>query len=746
MLRGQNNQYTKNRVPAYYARNKVYPDSHARVDWQTRTSRRVHDGLSLPTNYGLDTTSDDINESPYSSPYYTNGRYNSDNLVVQRSSAASVQGCESLLMIRNYADDFTDSDVQTTLEMWQGKQIRFEVEYNGKIVGNTIGIKNTGGSTGLLSLYLSTTPDGEPIYETTIDLKTVNKDHFEHKTVYCMTPIMPNITLHNKLYARLEIWDEIEKERSQNPFNTGRKIEIQATGIKDHTACVYELGPKNLPARETYDYKPYPSCPLIGLIYNNYKSIPVDRTENEKNGATISLNGYDYNIFCIKDDSHAEVLIYDVSNNSIVAGTDIAVDGRVEQLNIAQVTDTNQNTWVYYVDGYSPLQKFKIGEWQSSAIIPTDPEDDSQPALAASIIVMHNNRLYLAGFRGDPNLVQISAIDATGPTWEVMPYRIYTPNRSPYDTSTNPVRAIVEYTNDQLMILGDHFVSMFQSNINIEDGTPSQVGIFTDGIGIQSQGDVCNYKGVIYSFDPVEGIRYYAGAVWKKVAGSGSIDSLFSRVDMSKPRKLWGYSNKLYLNYTDMIDGKRKALIWDMGMNYQQYPWFQDTDIPFCDIRFGHDFNLVGIHPDFPCIMRLYAKDVWRRLDTPIVFERHTKYISIPGNANDAIIKRVHNKVLANSDRWWFFSVSPDKQFLKQVRGKDSWFRVPCWNTVQEEEPTETPFPKQDIYEQSATIRLTLSNLKIRCSAIQEKIKCKTFRAQANLVSVLFESGVEQYD
>ena len=43
----------------------------------------------------------------------------------------------------------------------------------------------------------------------------------------------------------------------------------------------------------------------------------------------------------------------------------IQVDGRVEQLNIAQVTDTNKVTWVYYVDGYSLLQRFKIGVWET---------------------------------------------------------------------------------------------------------------------------------------------------------------------------------------------------------------------------------------------------------------------------------------------------------------------------------------------------------------------------------------------
>ena len=90
--RWMNNPHAKGRVPVYYANNRVYPGSYAPTDTQTRTSRRIHDGFVLSQNFGLDTTSDDINSSIYSSPYYINGRYNSDNLITQRANSASVQG------------------------------------------------------------------------------------------------------------------------------------------------------------------------------------------------------------------------------------------------------------------------------------------------------------------------------------------------------------------------------------------------------------------------------------------------------------------------------------------------------------------------------------------------------------------------------------------------------------------------------------------------------------------------------
>ena len=824
--RWQNSPHPHGRTPGYYANNNLYPGAYAQSGAQTRTSRRVHDGFMINSNYGLDTTSDDINSSPYSSPYYINGRYNSDNLTTQRGNSASVQGTKFLLSPFENEQEVSLDDMQTTIEMWQGKQIKFEIPYNGKVVGNTIMLKNTGECTGILSIYFSTKPDAVPIYETSIDLCKVSPDRFEKYTLHSMTVIPQLANPKKKLYVRMEIWDEVSQERSANPFNPGRKIEIAATGLGNHEACVYRLQDKNTMVEEKYEYKPYPSRPLIGLIYSDYTSVPVDRIDNMKTGGTVSLNGYRYDIFCIKDGSGAKVLIYDKEMNKLVDETNIKVDGRVKQLNIAQVTDTNKETWVYYVDGYSPLQRFKIGEWKSMAFNTGSADNviaqidsatffdtdlgqqsgyytftfndgtwwyneeevdiatygitlvggspsvgavinisytvtsggtktvesieyvDARPVVGASLIMFHNNRLYLAGFRNDPNLVQISSIEAAGPNFTQFPYRFYTPNRSPYDTSLTPITAMVEYASDQIMFLGKTFFTIFQtysssSAASLEGSMPTQISTYVDSAGVQSQGDVVNYKGVIYSFDQKEGIRRYSGATWSKLPTT--VDSHYDRVDMTKPRKIWGYANKLYFNYIDSIDHRAKCLIWDMGMNYQQYPWFQDVDIPFCDARFDETEDLIGIHPDYPCIMRLYAEDTWARLDTPIVFRRDTKYLNLPGNAADFIVKRVHVKIINNANRWWWLSINGDKQNMTQFRGHDKWFRQPVWDTITVDEPAETPFPVEDVFEENAIYRMSLTNLRLACSAVQVRVRVKTFRSQANLVSVGLEVAPKQY-
>lgn len=744
-VRGQNSKYPRYYPPSYYTNNQQYVASYGPIQSPTRVSRRIHDGLTIDRNYGLDTTADDINSSPYSSPYYINGRYNSDNLTTQRGNSASVQGCVRLLTIGDEIHDFTENDIQTTLEIWQGKQIKFEIPYDGKVVGNTITLRNPGHSTGNLSIYLSASDGGRPISETSIDLCKVSEDKFEHFTLYSNIVVPKEANTRGKLYVRMEIWGEVSKERSVNPFNTGKKVEIAATGDGSHEACVYKLTNKNTPANEEkYEYKPYPSRPLLGLIYNPWHSLPTNKEGQEKEGATIALNGYRYDLFTIQNDTETKMVIYDPAMNKTI-NNNIKIDGRANHVNLVQVDDK-----IYYVDGFSPLQKFTIGQWTSSEVHNGSATDDTQPVIGASLIFKCTNRVYLGGFRFDRNLMQVSMIDESGPLVEVF-YRFYAPDQYPEEVSINPITALESFTTDGVFIGGENFLSQFvardlEGTSGAAKALPQQEATFADGIGVRSQGDIVNFKGTLYSFDPDEGLRYYTGSVWRTVAGTNDVDSLYDRVDMDKPRKLWGYAKKLYFNYTDKIDGKAKCLVVDFSMNYQQYPVFQDVDIPFCDVRIHDDFELIGIHPDYPCIMKLYAEDTWRRLDSPIEFERDTKHLSVPGNMADMIVKRAHFKVLANADRYWYVSLGSDKQYQKQYRGIDHWYRQPVWATVDVVEPVEEPFPFEDVYEYDATFRCTLSHLRIQCSSIQMKVKCKTFRAQASLISESFEAQIRNYN
>lgn len=730
--RWQNNQYVKHRAPTYYSRNKLYPDSGAPVESQTRTSRRMHEGLTIDRNYGLDATSDDLNASPYSSPYYVNGRYNSQNLTTQTGNSASVQGSKELLTLYDEPQPFP-SGPTTTISIWQGKQIRFKMPYSNKIVGTKIQLRNTGGCKGILSIYFSATEGGPILGEVAVDLCGVSQDNFETRTLHMMTPVKWDANPRGEIYIRMEVWDEVDCKRSSNPYNTGRKVDIMATGVYNHEEWVYKLGEKNVPVREAPSYVSGLNAPALALIYNSWHSIPVNRIEGVDYGATVSSHGYLYDIFAITNDIEAELVIYDRQTNQTLV-TDIPVDTRAEAVNLVQAAG-----YVYYVDGYSPLRRLAIGLW-----LPEAAGETNMPVVGASLISFHANRIWLAGFRYDPNLVQYSEITDKGPEYENFLWRFYVPDESPLATSDNPITAMVEYQPDRLMFANAKGFSLYATSADPATELPTQVSIHSDGAGVASAGDITSYRGVIYSFDPDEGIRRFTGSMWNKIPAA--MDSHIERVDMTKPRKMWGYAYKLYFNYTDSIDGKAKCIVWDMAMNYQQYPWFQDIDLPFCDVRADNDFNLIGIHPDFPCIMKLYEVDTWRRLDSPIEFERHTKYLSLPGNSSDMILKRVYNKVIANSNRWWWIALSFDKDNLHPDRGVQAWYRLPTWSTELKKGQVEDQFYNEDIYEQYATSLLALPNLHTRAMTTQVRIRCKTFRNQCNLISTVLEAQSRPYN
>lgn len=737
--RSQFQPHTTHRPPTYYANNRIYPNSNAPVESQTRISRRVHDGLSVDRNYGLDTVSDDVSSSIYSSPYYVNGRYNSSNQTTQSGNSSSVQGCTRLLTINDRLAPFPEQEFTTTIKLWQGKQIKFELPYNGKIVGTIISLKNTDACQGVLSIYLSAKENGPVLAEMSVDLCTTSQDNFEEHKLYTMTPIAWDANPKGKIYVRMEIWDEVSCKRSSNPYNTGKAIELMACGETGHKEWVYKLGEKNRPVRETPDYKPAPSVPMLGFIYNDWESVPTNRIEGVDYGATVADNGYLYDIFCIKNSTEAQVVIYDRQANSVLTDIDIPVDSQIENLNLVQAAD-----YVYYVDGYSALRKFKVGEWKAQEVTSENP-----PVLGASLITFHNNRIWLAGFRYDPNLVQYSEIGVNeqgeaGPQYDNFLWRFYVPDRSPLATSDRPITAMVEYQPDRLMIATTDEPTLYATSSDPASELPTQVGIHSDGAGVASAGDITSFRGIIYSFDPDEGIRRFTGSMWNKIPAA--LDSHIERVDMTKPRKLWGYAYKLYFNYTDRIDGKAKCIVWDMAMNYQQYPWFQDIDLPFCDVRADDNFELIGIHPDFPCIMRLYDNDTWRRLDTPIYFRRDTKYLSLPGNAADMILQRVFAKVIANSNRIWDFGLSFDRDDLNPNRGIQAWYRIPTYATEPLPIDLESPFAVEDIYEQYSTSLLTIPNLNARAVSVQVRVACKTFRNQAGLVSVLLEARPRSYN
>ena len=82
---------------------------------------------------------------------------------------------------------------------------------------------------------------------------------------------------------------------------------------------------------------------------------------------------------------------------------------------------------------------------------------------------------------------------------------------------------------------------------------------------------------------------------------------------------------------------------------------------------------------------------------------------------------------------------------MTQFRGHDKYYRQPVWDTITVQEPAETPFPFEDVFEENAIYQMSLTNIRLQCSAVQVRAKTKTFRNQANLVSIALEVQPRQF-
>ncbi len=736
------------RLSWWNSQNEIYEGIYARGQSQTRSSRRLHDGLMEAANYGLDADDDDQNTSAFASPYYVNGRYFSKRAKVNRANISSRYGIYRRICPDERLVDFTDDDILTWLKLRQGERWEFQLNCeNNQVIGNTITIRNTGKSKGYLLIEAAQDRELSPDYMTFIALRDLT-DEAVHKKLYDINTITPE---NGSLWISLSIYDDIkdmhldledESRRdypdTSEPFAQNTYIEIAASGMASRQIAEYEMPNTNRRLQEIqYDYHRKPSAPLIGLIYSTWAPVPVDKIGNEQDGATVFRDGHRYDIFAGNNGTDAKLFIYDYEKNSFVDGVDIPIDLTTPIVYIGQPDDS-----VYFVDKAHALRQFVIGSWEASDVTADNSESGTplQAPDGAGLLCFYNNRLYLANFPDEPNLAMCSQIEKDGPHYNEFPYRWYIPNKNQKETSSMPITAVVPYSSTSIMFATTKTASLFTASASFETGIPTLLDFYGDNTGVESQGDICNYAGTIYQFSSTEGIRRFNGAKWEVVPNS--VNRLFRRVDMSKPRKLFGYSNGLYFSYIDSVDGQQKVLFWDMLMNYQQYPWFQDTNISFADVRADKEFNILSTHAKYLCVENIYHTDTWADFDTPIVLERHSKYFQVPGLANDMILRRLWPTFLGDSTRSWWVALS--LQTKRTMANIDAVNNVFVWRKVVHKS-IEKPDAPTDIFKNVDTeqpgIKRTSIDLSASAISFQWRIKTYTFDSQANMLYVLPEIG-----
>ena len=341
---------------------KFYPDTYSRTTkpWQTRVGRRNRENATFSNLLGLNTAFDDLHKRDGDSPFLRNVRYMGNKQTVQRAQVTSRDGAK-LLGIKEYAviDAYPE---QYHIELWEGQAIEFNVEPTDKlIICGSLMIRNKEGAAGRLRVFLKQDHDSRPICDANIALDGISQNEYVERSFRFINPLRAT----SGLTLRLEVEGDIEPDACGD-IAEGRKIWITASGYKNHLAAAYSSPNVNECMREeAYDWKDEPSIPCVKLFYST--GTPM------KKGHMVCTDEGKFLVFPIKYDSGIELWRFNVDTHvfSQIDTSEAPVDSRAAAVRFAQGLGK-----LYFVDGYSPLQRIDLSTWKAELAIAKQEDID----------------------------------------------------------------------------------------------------------------------------------------------------------------------------------------------------------------------------------------------------------------------------------------------------------------------------------------------------------------------------------
>ena len=640
-----------------------YPDAYSRTTkpWQTRTGRRNREFASFANMLGLNTTFDDLHKQDGDSPFLRNVRYMGDKQTAQRAQVTSRNGAE-LMGIKSFGTIAAYPE-QYHIEMWEGRSIEFNIEPTDRlIIGGSLRIRNKEGASGRLRVYLKKNHGTRPICDANIALEHISRNEYVEREFKFIQPLNAK----DGLTIRLEVEGDVEPDTCGD-IAEGRKIWLAASGYKHHLGANYTSPNVNECMREeAYDWKDEPSIPCMKLIYST--GTPM------KKGTMVCTKDGKFLVFPVKENNAITLWRFNVETKVFtqIDTTDGPVDSRADAVRFAQGLGK-----LYFVDGYSPLQRIDLTSWKSELAIakqedidePNVTPQDMQAQPGASLIIRINNRIWLAGFKEDPNFVQYSILNSITGTPDAKTENagvqydqfsdiswFYSPDRSPKDSVCGPITALANFEG-KLVIFRTNGCSLWKPAS--EFSSPSQQDMYSYNIGIENQEDVCNFNGTLFFYNRSEGIRRFSGS--DASFQSIPIDNELRKLPYDGPRFMIGHANKLRL-YCDLKDrGYADHNFIYHTILANRSPWYCDDKTPVCwAVGDQNSDAIYAMHPLYPAIYEIDADGQYTDFDSSITMQYHTPYKS-PGELSGwTILHRVLLKLVASSTNIWYVGVDFD--------------------------------------------------------------------------------------
>lgn len=695
-----------------------HPGIYARTTdtWTTRYYNRKADPIF--NMFGLCTQPDDFHKKDGSSPYLTNVRFMGEREAEQRAQVMSRRGAVFRGTLGEDRLPRLISEGNAYINLFEGKAIEWVEDHSKLLTGILLYLYNEGGATGYIKITIRDNVTKEELANGVINTEQINKNGYSELFTRFITPVAQT-----RVLVRMEILDDVRDEEDRTENRDVRAIRILAQQGFTHQYAIYNLPNTNDALEEIpFVFQDDFSKPLMGVTVNDWQPLP--------RGKDVVSGGKRYLVFPVKRFGLVELYREDLLTGDIQLVTN-RVDKRATAVRFEQ-----GEGYLYYVDGYSAYQQINLTTWAVSDAVPLQSEitlPGVVPATltakpGASLIHRLNNRIYLSGYKDDPNLVLMSLIDDVKPRYNQFNDRFYSPDQSPELSAGSPITALADQS-DYLIVFRIDGISMYDrgGSTTLEDA--SQVTPEGASLGVLNQEAVCQGKNNIYFYNPVEGVQRFGGSVNRTV--SGDIENLLSRIT-HKESVFMVYQNsrvRMYFSFDGVVPDSCFYYYTELE---GKLPWYLDINTPVSSaIASKDEKTLYAVHSQVPTIMEVDA--AFTDFDSYIVLEYHTQYRT-PSTSDPSgwtYVKRLHLHEIVDSTHSVFVGLDIDHQDRPIV-----WKRFV-------DVPTGEPVNPDAVFGHTAEPGTQVIDIPmyVKCRNYQVRLKRYCYKDQGEVVGVAIEYG-----
>lgn len=680
--------------------------------WTTRYYQRKSDKMF--DLLGLNTAPDDYHKKQGGSPYLQNIRYMGEREGEQRAQLMSRKGNGFIATSGETTFVRDVNEAQSYINIFEGRAIEWNLTHNRRLTGVSLWLKNKEQATGYLKITIRESGTKRLLANGVVNLDLVSRRQYGLHSMRFM-----NTVRQSNVIIRAEILDDVDNNEDRSETRERRNISILTTFEGGHQYADYELPNTDDSLREIpYVFQEGNTMPLTGTSINDW--VPLKRSKEFK------INGVLHMYYPVRHDGIVEIFKVNLVTKVATAVTTL-VDPKAEFVRFDQAEG-----YMYYIDGISNLRRINIITGVAADVVPlaselqvsVDPET-LRAKKGASLIKFLQNRIYLSGFKDDPNLVIYSLIDNVKPRFEQYNDRFYSPDQSPESSAGNPITALAGTAN-VLVVFRLADLSLYTPGAGLEisatQATPEGAAL-----GVLNQEAVCEGKNNIFFYNPIEGVARFAGSLNRVI--SGDIENMLKRI--KHPENVFMlYQNKRVRMYFSFTETTNDSCFYYYSDLEGKLPWYLDVNTPVSTaIADKKSESIYAVHAEVPSIIDVDSQIT--DFDSYIEVEYHTNWRTPDSPDGWVYVRRTHVHELANSTHSLYIGVDIDH--------KDS----PVVYRRYVEQTTDPEVNPDAVFQHTSEdgIEVISIPMYLKCRTYQVRLKRYCYKDIAEILGVSVEYG-----